>query len=315
MLTDSHLPHITTSEAKISNIILKLNSKKAHGCDEISIAMLKLCTPAVAKPLNMIFDKCLSEGVFPNAWKFANVQPIHKKDSRQIKSNYRPISLLPVCGKILEKIVFDDLYAFLNNNNLISSDQSGFRPGDSTINQLISITTNIFEAFEDFDETRALFLDISKAFDKVWHEGLIFKLKCNGISGPLLNFFISYFKSRHQRVVLNGIQSDWKGLEAGVPQGSVLGPLLSLVYINDLPENIKANMKLFADDSSLFIRVSDVLKSHQILENDLRTIEKWGHQWKMVFNPYITKQAVEIIFSHKRDKPNHPCLQRYSCGS
>ena len=105
--------------------------------------MLKLCTPAVAKPLNMIFDKCLSEGVFPNAWKFANVQPIHKKDSRQIKSNYRPISLLPVCGKILEKIVFDDLYAFLNNNNLISSDQSGFRPGDSTINQLISITTNI----------------------------------------------------------------------------------------------------------------------------------------------------------------------------
>ena len=159
----------------------------------------------------MIFKKCLSEGVFPNAWKFANVQPIHRKDSRQIKSNYRPISLLPVCGKILEKIVFDDLYAFLNNHNLISSDQSGFRPGDSTINQLISITTNIFEAYEDFDETRALFLDISKAFDKVWHEGLIFKLKCNGISGPLLNFFISYLNIRHQKVVLNGIQSDWKG--------------------------------------------------------------------------------------------------------
>ena len=101
MLTGYKLSLITTSEAKISNIILKLNSKKAHGCDGISIAMLKLCVPAVAILLNMIFKKCLSEGVFPNAWKFGNVQPIHKKDSRQLKSNDRPISLSPVCGKIL----------------------------------------------------------------------------------------------------------------------------------------------------------------------------------------------------------------------
>ena len=95
--------------------------------------------------------------------------------------------MLPVCGKILEKIVVDELYAFLNTNGVISIDQSGFRPGDSNINQLISITSNIVEAFDDFDETRALFLDISKAFDKVWHEDLIFKLKCNRISGPLFN--------------------------------------------------------------------------------------------------------------------------------
>ena len=142
----------------------------AHGYDEISIAMLKLCALAVAKPLNLIFEKCLSEGTFPNFWKFANVQPIHKKNSRQIKSNYRPISLLPVCGKRLEKIVVDELYAFLNTNGVISIDQSGFRPGDSNMNQLISITSNIVEAFDDFDETRALFLDISKAFDKVWHD-------------------------------------------------------------------------------------------------------------------------------------------------
>ena len=189
-MTDSRLPLIATSEAKVADIILKLNSKKAHGYDDISIAMHKLCAPAVAKPLNMLFEKCLSEGTFPNFWKFANVQPIHKKDSRQIKSNYRPISLLPVCGKILEKTVVDELYAFLNTNGLISSDQSGFRPGDSTFNQLISITSNIVEAFEDFDETRALFLDISKAFDKVWHEGLILKLKCNGISGPLSMVYI-----------------------------------------------------------------------------------------------------------------------------
>ena len=189
MLTDSRLPLIATSEAKVADIILKLNSKKAHGYDDISIAMLKLCAYTVTKPLNMIFEKCLSEGTFPNFWKFADVQPIHEKDSRQVKSNYRPISLLPVCGNISEKIVVDELYAFLNTDGLISSDQSGFRPGDSTINQLISITSNIVEAFKDLDETHALFLDISKAVDKVWHEGLIFKLKCNGISGPLFNIF------------------------------------------------------------------------------------------------------------------------------
>ena len=111
------------------------------------------------------------------------------KNNRQIKSNYRPISLIPICGEIFEKIVIDQIYAFLNVNNLLSNNQSGFRPGDSTIYQLLSITSTIYEVFENYDETRAIFGDISKAFDKVWHEGIIFKLKHNGISGNLLNFF------------------------------------------------------------------------------------------------------------------------------
>ena len=125
--------------------------------------------------------------MFPDSWKYANVQPIHKKGNRQIKSNYRPISLLPICGKILEKIVFDQLYSNLNAHNL-SKNQSGFRSGESTIYQLISITSNIFESFDEYDETRAVSLDISKAFDKVWHEGVLYKLKYNGISGNLLEF-------------------------------------------------------------------------------------------------------------------------------
>ena len=152
------------------------------------------------------------------------------------------------------------------------------------------------------------FLTYLKPLIKVWHEGLIFKLKSNGISGPLLNFFDSYLKERRQRVVLNGIQSDWKNLESGVPQGSVLGPLLFLVYTNDMPDKIRANMKLFADDSSLFIRASNVNETHQILESDLCMIEQWGHQWKMIFNPDISKQAVEVVFSSKIHKQNHPTL-------
>lgn len=151
-----------------------------------------------------------------------------------------------------------------------------------------------------------MFLDISKAFHKVWHEGLIYKLKCNGVSGNLLIFFKNYLENRKQRVVLNGTESNWENVYAGVPQGSVLGPLLFIIYINDLTDNISSDMRLFADDSSLFTRVSGIEETHEKLVNDLRTVPSWAHQWKMVFNPTIDKQAIEIIFLAKRNKPIHP---------
>ena len=228
-----------------------------------------------------------------------------KKVTDRLKVIYRPISLLPICGKILEEIVFDQVYAFLNKNNLLSKNQSGFRPGDSTIYQLLSINSTIYDAFENYDETRAVFLDISMAFDKVWHEGVIFKLKCNGISGNLLTFFENDLLKRYQRVVLNGTESNWKSLQAGVPQGSVLGPLLFLVYINDLTDNISCDMRLFADDSSLFTCVKGVNLTHDKLVKDLQAVTSWAYQWKMVFNPDMSKQAVEVIFSCKKHKPDH----------
>ena len=200
------------------------------------------------------------------------------------------------------------MYSFFVQNELISKHQSGFRPGDSTINQLLAITDEIYQSFESNDETRAAFLDISKAFDKVWHEGLLFKLKCNGISGNLYSFISDYLSDRKQRVVLNGTESSWLPIESGVPQGSVLGPLLFLLYINDLTEGISSNMRLFADDSSLFIKVRDVGESHAQLMDDLDKITNWARQWKMEFNPDITKQAIEVIFSHRKKKPTHPPL-------
>ena len=231
-----------------------------------------------------------------------------KKNSRQDKSNYRPISLLTICSKIYEKIIFDSLYSFLIENHLLSPNQSGFRPGDSTINQLLAITTEIYNSFEKRQETRAAFLDISKAFDKVWHPGLIFKLKQNGINGNLLLMLQNYLSNRKQRVVLNGIESTWEPIISGVPQGSVLGPLLFLIYINDLTQNISANIKLFADDASLFIKVTDIDVAQQTLMGDLNTITIWANQWKMKFNPDISKQAIEVIFSSKYNKGNHPSL-------
>ena len=187
-------------------------------------------------------------------WKIANVTPIFKKSDKQLIKNYRPISLLPICGKIIEKIIFNNLYAYLHRNNLITKNQSGFRPGDSTTNQLLYILDEIHQAFHSTKslEVRAVFFDISKAFDKVWHDGFVFKLEQNDISGNLLKLIQNYLNDRKQQVVINGSYYDYSNIESGVPQGSVFGPLLCLVYINDLERNIKSNIKLFADDTMFF---------------------------------------------------------------
>ena len=209
-----------------------------------------------------------------------------------------------------EKIAFNNLYSYLNANNLITKNQSGFRPGDSTTNQLLYLVNEIHQAFENPKslEVRAVFLDISKAFDKVWHEGLIFKLKQNGVSGSLLMYFQNYLDNRKQRMVLIGSCSSHSVVKSGVPQGSVLGPLLFLIYINDLERNIKPNIKFFADDTMLFSIVKDPTISANNLNHDLGIIQQWAYQWKMEFNPDPTKQATEVLFSCKKSSPNHPQL-------
>ena len=287
-----------------------MNPNKATGSDEISGKMLQICDESVIVPLFIIFQNILESSTYPDQWKQANVVPIHKKEDKQLVKNYRPISLLPLCGKIFEKLIFDGLFSYLVSNNLITKNQSGFVPGDSCTNQLLYLINEIHEAFEDPKslEVRAIFLDISKAFDKVWHEGLMFKLKQNGVSGKLLSFFKSYLSNRKQRVALNGFYSDLAEIESGVPQGSVLGPLLFLVYINDLENGIKSNVKFFADDTMLYSIVKDPLLSAADLNHDLEKINQWAKQWKMAFNPDPNKQANEVLFSCKTKKVDHPPL-------
>ena len=224
--------------------------------------------------------------------------PIFKKGDKQLITNYRPISLLPICGKLFEKIIFNNLYSYLQANNLITKNQSGFRPGDSTTNQLLYLVNEIHQAFENPKslEVRAVFLDISKGFDKVWHNGFIFKLKQNGVSGNLLKFFQNYLNNRKQRVVLNDSFSNYSTIESGVPQGSVLGPLLFLIYINDLERNTKSNINFFADDTMLFSIVKDPVISADNLNHDLNIIQLCSHQWKMEFNPDPTNRQLKFYF-------------------
>ena len=312
-----HIPVATTlindfviPDEKILNIIQSLNSHKAHGWDEISVRMIKLSDAALVIPLKIIFTNCLRCGIFPQIWKCANVVPVHKKNEKNLKGNYRPISLLPIFGKILEKLIYDSLYTHLVSCELLNPNQSGFRPGDSTINQLISITHTIFKAFDCNPplDVRSVYLDISKAFDRVWHDGLVYKLKRCGVSGQLLALIQSFLKDRKQRTVLNGKCSIWGDISAGVPQGSILGPLFFLVYINDLTENLKCNVKLFADDTSLFTVVHNTNAAANDMNHDLELIKQWAHNWRMSFNPDPLKQAVELIFSRKRNKVDHPVV-------
>ena len=185
--------------------------------------------------------------------------------------NYRPVSLLPIFSKIFEKCIYDTLYNYFEENNLFNTCQSGFRKGDSCISQLLSITHDIFKGFDSNPslDTRGIFLDISKAFDRVWHEGLIFKLQSYSISSSLLRLLKDSLSDRIQRVVLNGQASDWKEVLAGVPQGSILGPLLFLIFINDLSEYVESKVKIFADDTSLFSLVTDQGECSIKLNRDL----------------------------------------------
>ena len=309
-LTDKRIDDMNIQHDELLSLIRNLNPNKATGSDGISGQMLLLCDNSIVLPLKIIFENILITSSYPDAWKIANVIPIFKKNDKQQIKNYRPISLLPICGKIFEKIIFNQLYIYFEYNNLITKNQSGFRPGDSTTNQLLYLVNEIHEAFENPKslEVRAVFLDISKAFDKVWHDGLIFKLKQNGVHGNLLKLFESYLHNRKQRVVLNDSFSDYSIIESGVPQGSVLGPLLFLIYINDLERNIKSNIKFFADDTMLFSIIKNPAVSAADLNHDLNLICQWAHQWKMEFNPDPTKQATEVLFSCKKASPHHPQL-------
>ena len=189
-LTNGRVDHISIKNEDIISLIRKINPNKATAPDGVSGQVLLLCDYSVILP----FKNISSNSIYADMWKLANVTPIFKKGDKQLINNYRPISLLPICGKIFEKIIFNNLYNYLHLNGLITKNQSGFRPGDSTTNQILYLVDEIHQAFGSPEslEVRAVFLDISKAFDKVWHEGLIFKLEQNGISGGLLKLFGNY---------------------------------------------------------------------------------------------------------------------------
>jgi hypothetical protein len=270
---------------EIKKRIRKLRKEAAAGPDEMGPRLLQELEQEVAEALHLIFSKSLATGDVPADWRRANVTPIFKKGSMADPGNYRPVSLTSVSCKVFETLVRDALMTHLKKNGLINTTQHGFMPGRSCC-------TNLLEFFEEVTKTvdggrpfDVVFLDFAKAFDKVPTERLLEKLRAHGVRGNLLNWIRSWLTDRAQRVVLNGKASGWAAVLSGVPQGSVLGPILFLVYINDIDGAavlIEA-LRKFADDTKLG-NGAETEESRRRLQETLDRLVEWAQVWGMEFN-------------------------------
>lgn len=300
MRTQETVPSPPISVKCVKRIISCLDTSKSSGPDGIPVILFKKLSPELSPLLSKLFLKCVDASEFPSCWKIASVVPVPKKgcDLAQT-SSYRPISLLPIAGKIFEALINKTLVNFLESHELLSDMQYGFRHSRSTGDLLSYVTEHISRVLDKQGETRSVALDISKAFDKVWHQGLLTKLRCYGITGQLHKLLASFLQDRQMSVVLDGQRSSNKQINAGVPQGSILGPTLFLVYINDLPDGMISKLVMYADDTTLFNSTERPKANPQqrqqlcdALNKDLQTISEWGSQWLVAFNSSKTQSVL-----------------------
>ena len=289
-----------TDKVKIATIISSLNSSKASGPNRILYRILFLLKNDISKQLADLFNLSFLTGVFPSVLKTAKVVPAFKKDSKLDYSNYRPISLLSNIEKILEKLMYKRLYTFLNNNNIICNLQFGFRQQYSTSHALINITEIIRKALDDGNIGCGVFVDLQKAFDIVDNQILLAKLSHYGIRGVSNDWFKSYLSNRSQYVSINGYDSGLAAINCGVPQGLVLGPLLFLLYINDLNQAIKfCKVYHFAEDTNLLCLGNSIEKLNKLVNTDLKRLVNWLNANKILLN---AKKTEIVIFKSKQKK-------------
>lgn len=215
----------------------------------------------------------LSEGTVPNDWLFANVIPVHKSKEKNLATNYRPISLLSIISKVAERCIYNHVYP--NIVTLLHPSQHGFLSGKSTSTQLVQFLMEVGDSLDNSCQSDVIYTDFAKAFDTVSHELLLQKMCKMGFNGSLMKWFTSYLSNRHQRVIIDGVASGWVKVTSGVPQGSILGPLLFLIFINDLPDVLNCCQPLlFADDAKIFLKVQSIYDCNRI-QTDLNSLNDW----------------------------------------
>ena len=295
----------TISEEEIKKEISKLVNKKTPGNDDIPAWLVKLSSNFIAQPLSWIFNKSIENGHVPSQLKISKIIPIYKKGDKKCPSNYRPISLLSIFNKILEKLIYKRLYEFLNKFNILYNYQFGFRRNHSTMLALTELSTKIRELTESNNYTIGIYLDLSKAFDTVNHDILIYKLNYYGIRGKALNWLISYLKNRQLTTYVNQTYSNLKISNIGVPQGSVLGPLLFLIYVNDIFKIIdprsNEEIRLFADDTNIFITNNSLNQTFKQAQLTLNKISNWFKNNQLTLN--IEKTSFSL-FTNKTNVNN-----------
>ena len=270
------------SPSSVVKKIQKLRLYKACGPDNIHVNVLKNVT-AVAVPLSMIFNRSVYSGVIPQDWRDGNINPLHKKGSRKQCNNYRPVTLTSQIVKLLERLLLDQISNHLNTNNVISCDQHGFQSGCSCVTQLLESLNDWTQSYDNREETDIIYMDFSKAFDSVAHQRLLFKLAHYGINGYIKNWIEAFLTNRRQRVILRNGVSDWNKVVSGVPQGSILGPILFIIFVNDLPSSVISTARLFADDTKLYRQIITTADC-EMLQDDLNTLSAWSRLWLLKFN-------------------------------
>ena len=294
-----NLTSLHTTPSKVYDVLSHLPVKKAGGLDGITPHLLRACAPGVAVSLASLFNRSFCEGVFPSAWKRALVIPAFKRGDKSNPTNYRPISLLSSVAKVAERIVFDIVYPFISPQ--LSDRQSGFRKKDGTSLQLIRLVQQWSEAVDDGCYVGVIFFDLKKAFDKVWHDGLLAKLEMLGVRGVALSWFRNYLAGRSQCTDVAGKTSEFTDLHAGVPQGAILSPLLFIAYVNDLPQLAPScDVNLFADDTSASVQAKTASALSVKLQTAVAECSTWFDKWFLSIND---KKSEFLVVRSRNMKP------------
>ena len=287
--------NIDISPNGVFKILSELDPYKSPGPDAISGHLVKQTAAEITPMLTHLFQQSLSAGVVPRQWKLAHVTPIFKSGKRTVPQNYRPLSLTSIICKAMEHILTSQIMKHLEAHDILVPCQFGFRSRHSCESQLLTVTDDFAKALNNKLQVDVGILDLSKAFDKVPHKRLLSKIEFYGIRGKILQWLESFLSHRYQQVVVDGSFSNYCKVTSGVPQSSVLGPTLFLLYINDITEGISSQMKLFADDCLIY-KVIHSSTDHQTLQQDLTILSKWADKWQMAFN--ISKCKIMQISNH-----------------
>ena len=307
MQTQERLSDITIRTELVEEVLQSLNANKAAGPDGMETRVLKECAEELAPKLQEIFSRSLEEGTVPRQWREAHIVPIHKGGSKATMGNFRPVALTSAICKVLEKIVCAAMISFLSEHKLISPQQHGFLRGRSCQTNIMLCLERWTQILDDGKSVDVAFFDYSKAFDKVSHRLLLIKLKAYGFDGKLLVWIEAWLTDRKQRVVVGGAKSSWLEVVSGTTQGTVLGFLLFLVYINDLPEKCSQQeslIMLLADDTKTFQEIDTETKkqeeNHKEMQDRIDRIAQWASDWKMEINPGKSK-----VMHLGNNNPNH----------
>jgi len=293
---------IKINSAGIAKLMRNLNPHKATGPDGVPARLLKEIANEIAPAISTLFQATLNQGTIPAVWKEALVVPLFKKGNRSSPVNYRPVSLTSILCKLCEHVIHSAIINHLSANKILCDAQHGFRKSRSCDTQLILTINDLAKGLEDKEQTDLILLDFSKAFDKVSHRLLLQKMEHYGVHGATLNWVKDFLSQRTQQVLVDGQMSTQANVTSGVPQGSVLGPLLFLVFINDLPDCVKSSTtRLFADDTAVYRRIMSP-EDAILLQQDLDALQKWEKTWLMEFHP--AKCKVLRITNKRKPTPS-----------